>query len=188
MLDKCFILNTWGLLEYYRKCVVLKRDKTRKSHLHFVFVVQLLSCVWLFAIPWTTACHASLSFTIFRSLLKLISIESVMPLNHLTCHLFLLLPSIFPSIRVFSSESAPHQVAKVFKLQRQFFQWIFRVDFLWIDLFDLLAVQGTLMSLFQHHSSKASMLWCLAFFMVHLSHLYMLSFYEYEELSSFFLF
>ena len=50
MLDKCFILNTWGLLEYYRKCVVLKRDKTRKSHLHFVFVVQLLSCVWLFAI------------------------------------------------------------------------------------------------------------------------------------------
>ena len=97
----------------------------------------------------------------------------------------LLLPLIFPSIRVFPSESALHQVADVFKLQHP---WIFRVDFLWIDSFDLLAVQGTLMSLFQHHSSKASILWCLAFFMVHLSHLYMLSFYEYEELSSFFLF
>ena len=155
MSGKCFILNTWGLLEYYRKCVVLKRvDKTRTSHLHFVFVVQLLSCVWLFAIPWTTACQASLSFTIFWSLLKLISIESVMPFNHLTCHPFLLLPSIFPSIRVFSSESALRQVAKVFKLQHQFFQWISRVDFLWIDWFDLLAVQGTLMSLLQHHNSE----------------------------------
>ena len=98
MSGKCFILNTWGLLEYYRKCVVLKRvDKTRTSHLHFVFVVQLLSCVWLFAIPWTTACQASLSFTIFWSLLKLISIESVMPFNHLTCHPFPSCPHSFPA-------------------------------------------------------------------------------------------
>ena len=95
-----------------------------------------------------------------------------------------LLPSVFPSLRSFSSGSAlslfqwvgsSHQVAKVLELQLQpqSFQWIFRVDFFSIDWFDLLAVQGTLKSLLQHHSSIASILQCSAFFMVHFSHLYM---------------
>ena len=76
-------------------------------HPSFVFVVQLLNCVRLFVTPWTAACQASLSFTIFQSLLKLMSIELVMPSNHLIlCHSLLLLPSIFPSISVFSNESA----------------------------------------------------------------------------------
>ena len=91
-------------------------------------VVQSLSCVT----PWTAECQAPLSSTISQSLLKLISIELVMPSNHLIvcCHL-LLLPSIFPSIRFFSIELTLHQVAKVLELQHQPFQWIFRVDFLW---------------------------------------------------------
>ena len=95
--------------------------------------VQLLSHVQLFVTPWTAAQQAPLPITSYRSLLKLMSIELVMPSNHLTlCHLLLLLPSILPSIRVFSNELAPHQVAKVlkFQLQHQSFQRIFRVDFL----------------------------------------------------------
>ena len=89
------------------------------------------------------------------------------------CHPLLLPPSIFPSIRVFSSESgSSHQVAKVleFQLQHQSFQGIFRTDFLWVDWLYLLAVQGTLESLLQHHSSKASIIGCSAFFIVQLSH------------------
>ena len=86
------------------------------------FFVPLLSHVWNFATPWTTALQASLCFTISLSLLKLMSVESVMLSNHLIlCHSLLLLPSIFPSIRVSSS----HQVARVLKFQHQFFQWIF---------------------------------------------------------------
>ena len=95
--------------------------------------VQSLSHVWLFVIPWTAACQASLSITISRSLPKLTSIESVMPSNHLIfCHLLLLLPSIFPSIRVFSKESALRIVVKVleFQLQHQSFQWTPRTDLL----------------------------------------------------------
>ena len=90
-------------------------------------VVQLLSSVQLFATLWTAACQDSLSFTISLSLLKLISVESVMPLNYLIlCHPFLLLLSIFPSIRVFPIVSSSHQVAKVLELQlqNQYFQWI----------------------------------------------------------------
>ena len=98
-----------------------------------VVVIQSLSHVRLFVTPWTVACQASLSFTVFQSLLKLVSIESMMPSNHLIlCHPLLLLPSIFPSIRVFSNEStSSHQVAKVleFQLQHRSFQWIFRIDF-----------------------------------------------------------
>ena len=95
-----------------------------------VTVVQSLRCVWLFETPWTTECQASLSFTISWSLLKLVSIESVMPSNYLILFRPLLfLPSIFPSMRVFSSEFSSHQVAKVLELQHQSFQWIFRVDF-----------------------------------------------------------
>ena len=111
-----------------------------------VAVVQLLICVWLYATPWTEVRQASLSFTISQSLLKFISIGLDMPSNHLIlCPPRLLLPPVFPCIRVFSSELTLHQVAKVLKLQlqHQAFQWIFRVDFLWIDCFDLLEVQGT---------------------------------------------
>ena len=96
------------------------------------FVVRLLHCVQLFVTPWTAARQASLSFTISQSLLKLLSTESVMPSNHLILfHPLLLLPSIFPSIRVFSIwVGSLHQVAKILKLQlqHQSFQWIFRVD------------------------------------------------------------
>ena len=116
-------------------------------------------------------CGTSLSFTISWSLLKLISIESVMPSNHLIlCRLLLLLLSIFPCIRVFSFQwiSFSHQVAKLLELQlqHQSFQWILRADFLRIDWFDLLAVQGTLKSLLQHHSLKVTIFHCSAFFMV----------------------
>ena len=113
--------------------------------------VQSLSCVLLFATPWTAARQASLSIANSQSLLKLMSIESVMPSNHfILCCPLLLPPSIFSSIRVSSS----HQVAKVLEFQLQHSGLIsFRMDW-----FDLLAVQGTLKSLLQHHSSKASIL------------------------------
>ena len=138
--------------------------------------VQSLSRIQLFATPWTAACQASLSITSSWSLLKLVSIESVMSSNHLIlCRPLLLLPSIFPSIRVFfQSVSSSHQVAKVleFQLQHQSFQSIFRTDFLRIDWFDHLAVQGTIKRLLQHLSSKAPILQCSAFFVVQLSHPY----------------
>ena len=125
--------------------------------------------------PWTAAYQASLSFIITRSLLKLISIQSVMPSNHLIlCSPLLLLPSIFPSIRVFSNESAlcirwPNYWSISISLSNEYSGLIsFRMDW-----FDLLAVQGTLKSFLQHHSSKASILRLSAFFMVQLSHPYM---------------
>ena len=123
------------------------------------FVVQLLSRVWLFATPWTAACQASLSFTISQSLLKLVSIESVMPSNHLVlCCPLLLLPSIFPSIRVFSNELALHirwpkywSFSFIISPSNEYSGLIsLRID--WFDL----AFQGTLKSLLQHHSSKAT--------------------------------
>ena len=141
--------------------------------------VQSLSHVWFFVTPRTSGHQASLSITNSWNLLKLICIESVMPYNHpIHCHLLLIQPSIFPSIRVFSNESVLH------------FRWpkywsfsfsispsnehpgliSFRMDWL-----DLLAIQGTLKSLLQHHSSKASILGCSAFFIVHLSHPYMIT-------------
>ena len=124
--------------------------------------VQLFSHVQLFATPWTVAHQASLSITISQSLLKLKSIESVMPYNHLIlCHALLLLPSIFPSIRVFSNESV--LFIKWPKYQSLGFNISPSNDYSGLisfrmDWFDLLAVQGTLKSLFQHHSSKASIL------------------------------
>ena len=129
--------------------------------------VQLLGCVRLFVTPWTAARQASLSITNSRSLLKLMSIESVIPSNHLIlCHP-LLLPSIFPSIRVFSNESAlrirwPKYWSFSFNISpsNEYSGLIsFRMEWL-----DLLAVQGTLKSLLQHHRSKASILWCSALF------------------------
>ena len=139
-------------------------------------VVQLLSRVRLFVTPWTVAHQASLSFAISWSLLKLMSIESVIRSNHLIlCHPLLLLSSIFPSIRVFSNESVlrirwPNYWSFSFSISpsNEYSGLIsFRID--WLNLF---AVQGILKSLLQHHGSKASILWCSAFFMVQLSHPY----------------
>ena len=138
--------------------------------------VQSLSHVCFFATPWTTARQASLSITNFQSLPKLMSIESVMPSNHpILCHP-LLLPSIFPSIRAFSNESALRiRWPKYWSFSFNFsppneHPWLisFRMDWL-----DFLAVQGTVKSLLQYHSSKASILLCSAFFIVQLSHPYM---------------
>ena len=144
--------------------------------LYFVVVLQSLSHVWLFVTPWTAASQASLSFIISRSLLKLMSIELVILSNHLIFFPLLLLPSVFPSIRVFSSELAlcirwPKYWKFSFSISPSsgYSGLIsFRIDWL-----DLLASQGTLKSLLQYHSSKASLLLCSAFFMFQLSHLYM---------------
>ena len=141
------------------------------------YSVQSLSHVRLFATPWTVASQASLSITNPQSFLKLMSIESVMPSNRLifSCPL-LLLPSIFPSIRVFSNElviriSWPKDWSFSFSIRHSnVYSGLisFRMDWL-----DLLAVQGTCKSLLQHHSSKASIIWCSAFFRVQFSHSYM---------------
>ena len=129
------------------------------------------------ATPWTAACQTSLSVTNFRSLLKLMSIKPMMPSNHLIlCYLLLLLPSIFPSIEVFSNESVLHIRWPKY--------WSFSFNIspsneqpglisLRMDWLDLLAVQGTLKSLLQYYSSKASILQHSAFFIVQLSHPYM---------------
>ena len=141
--------------------------------------VQLLSCVQLFATPCSAAHQASLSITSSWSLLKLMSIESVMPSNHLIlCHPLLFLPSIFPSIRVFSKESVlcirwPRYWSLRFSISSSN-EYSGLISFR-IEWFDLLAVQGTLKSLLQHHSSKASILQCSAFFIVQLLHPYMTS-------------
>ena len=141
--------------------------------------VQLLSHVWLFATPWIAAHQASLSITNTRGLLKLMSIESVMPSSHLILgRPLLLLPPIPPSIRVFSNEST---------LRMRWTKcWSFSFSispsneppglvFFRMDWLDLLAVQGTLKSLLQHHSSQGSILWHSVFFTVQLSHPYMIT-------------
>ena len=130
--------------------------------------VQSLTRVWLFATPWTAACQASLSIINSQSLCKLMSIESVMPSNHLIlCHPLLLLPSIFPSIRVFSNESAlPISLPKYWSFSFNISpsnEHTGLISFR-MDCLDLFAVQGALKSLLQHHSSKASILWSSAFF------------------------
>ena len=126
--------------------------------------VQLLSCLWFFATPWTAACQASMPITNSWGLPKLMSIELVMPSNHLFhCCPLLLLPSIFPRFRVFSNESVLHNrwpkywsfSFNISPSNEHSGQISFRMDWL-----DLLAVQGTLKNLLQHHSSKASILWC----------------------------
>ena len=126
--------------------------------------VQLFSRVWLFETPWAAALQASLSITTSQNLLKLMSIKSVTPSNHLIlCCPLLLPPSIFPSIRIFSNESVLCiRWPKYWEFQLHHQEWL-----------DLLAVQGTLKSLLQHHSSKASILWHSAIFIVQLSHPYM---------------
>ena len=143
---------------------------------HHVSLVQSLSHVQLFVTPWTAAHQASLFITNSWSLLKLMSIELVMLSNHLIlCGPLLLLPSIFPSIRVFSNESFlrirwPEYWSFSFSISpsnEHSGPISFRMDWL-----DLLAVQGTLKSFLQHHSSKTSIFLCSAFFTVHLSHPY----------------
>ena len=154
----------------------MEKDKNFSPYF-LISSVQSLSRVRLFSTPWTKACQASLSITNSQSLHKLMSIESVMPSNHLILsHSLLLPPSIFPSIRVFSSESAlritwPKYWSFSFSISpsKEIPGLIsFRMDWL-----DLLAVQGTLKSLLNYHSSKASILWHSAFFTVQLSHPYM---------------
>ena len=146
-----------------------------ENHIQFSSV-QLLSHVWIFAAPWTTANQASLSITNSWSPPKTMSIESVMPANHLILCRPLHLPSIFLSIRVFSNKLALHI--------RWPKDWSFSFNIspsnehpglisFRMDWLDLLAVQGTLKSLFQHHSWKSSILQCSAFFKVQLSHPYM---------------
>ena len=148
-----------------------------RGHSSLISSVQLLSCVQLFVTPWTAACQTSLSIINSWSLPKLMSIALVMPSNHLIlCHPLLLLPSSFPSIRVFSSESVlcirwPKYWSFRFSISpSNEYSGLtsFRMDWL-----DLLAVQGTLKSLLQYHSSKASIIWHLAFFIVQLPHPYM---------------
>ena len=127
--------------------------------------------------PWTLALQASLSFTVSQSLFKLMSAESMMPSNHLIlCHYHLLLPSIFFSIRVFSNQSAlcirwPNYWSFSFSINSSN-EYSGLISFR-IDWFDLLAVQGSLKSLLQHHNLKASILWRSAFFMAQLSHPYL---------------
>ena len=156
---------------------IIKNSQNWTQDILVVSSVQLLSRVQLFATPWTTACQASLSITRSWSPPKPTSIELVMPSNHLIlCRPCLLPPSIFPIIRVFSNESAlrirwPKFWSFNFNISpSNEHQGLisFRMDWL-----ELLAVQGTLKSLLQHHSSKASILWHSAFFIVQLSHPYM---------------
>ena len=155
----------------------IKRNRESSSWSLQFSSVQSLSCVWLFVTPWIAARQASLSITISQSSLRLMSIKSVMPSSHLTlCRPLLFLPPIPPSIRVFSSEST---------LRRRWPKyWSFSFSIIpskeipglisfSMDWMDLLAVQGTLKSLLQHHSSKASILRHSAFFTVQLSHPYM---------------
>ena len=145
-------------------------------HFHFSSV-QSLSRVWLFATPWTAALQASLSITNSWSLPKLLSIESEMPSNHLIlCHPLFLPPSILPRIRVFSNESA------LYMRWPKYWSFSFSISSsnghpglisFRMGWSDLLAVQGTPKSLLQYHSSKASIIWCSAFFRVQLSYPYM---------------
>jgi len=172
------VVNIYQTFALPSSCELSSSPLKLQTSTHFFLAqfssVQSLSFVQLFVTPWTAACQTSLSITNSQSLLKLMSIESVMPSNHLIlCCPLLFLPSIFPSTRVFSKKSVFHI--------RWSKYWSFsfsispsnkysRLISFRIDWFDLLAVQGTLKSFLQHHSSKASILRPSAFFIVQLSH------------------
>ena len=180
-----FMLITFlGNVEWYLIVVLIYiflmiNDVVHLSHAYLPFITSVysLSRVWLFATPCTAAHQASLSITNSQSLLKLMSIALVMPSNHLIlCRPLLLLPSILPSKRVLSKESVLHirwpkywSLSFSISASNEYSGLIsFRMDWL-----DLLAVHGTLKSLLQHHSSKASILWCSVLSIVQLSHPYM---------------
>ena len=172
LVGHCFLSSFWS---YYFSVLEFHCYRWRVS-LDWIGVVQPLSCVWCFVTPWTAELQASLSFTIPQSLLKFMSIESVMPSNHLIlCCPLLVPPSIFPCIRVFSNESVlcirwPKYWSFSFSIcPSNEYSGLISFSIHWLDL---LAVQGTLKSLLQHHSSKASTLWCSAFFMVQFLHPY----------------
>ena len=162
-------LGMWCIVKYSTKDTFHEINRWPAQFSSF----QLLTCVWLFATPWTAALQASLTIATSWSLLKLESIESVMPSNHLILRPLLLLPSIFPSIRVFTNESVLHtrwpkywSFSFSISPSNEYLGLIsFRINWL-----NLLAVQGTLKGLLQHYSSKASILPCSAFFIVQLSH------------------
>ena len=174
ILGTCHI--PWNLWICYVTCQRRFEAEDRIKVVNQFSSVQLLSRVRLFVTPWTAAHQACLSFTNSRSLLKLMSIESVMPSNHL-----ILCPPSPPAFnlsqhqRVFQWVSSSNQVAKVleFQLQHQSFNEYSGLVSFRMNWFDLFAVQGTLKSLLQHHSSKASILWPSAFFIVQLSYPYM---------------
>ena len=138
--------------------------------MYYVFIVQLLSRIQLFVTPQTIAHQVSLTFTVSRSLLRFMCLESMMLPNHLIlCHPLLFLPSIFPMIMVFFDELAlcirwPEYWSFSFSISPSN-EYSGLISFS-MDWFDLLAVHGTLKRLLQHHSSKASVLWCSPFFMV----------------------
>ena len=158
MIIQAVLCSKWfpGIEDVPRSSITVLKGRS------FSQSVQLLSHVRLFVTPWTAACQASLSITNSQSLLKLMSIESVMPSNHLiVCCPFLLLPSIFPSVRVFSNELVlwirwPKYWSFSFRISPSN-EYSGLISFR-IDWFDLLAVQGTLKSLFQHHNSNTSFL------------------------------
>ena len=163
--------------------MVFFHKKLLQGHCHHVLgiigIVVIQSLNHIFATPWPAAHQASMSITVSWSLFRLMSIELVMLSSYLIlCHPLLLLPSIFLSIRVFSSESVfrirwPKYWSFSFSISpSNEYSGLISFGMNWLDL---LAVQGTLKSLFQHHSSKASVLWCSAFFMVQLSHPYLTS-------------
>ena len=164
--------STHEIFKLYAEDLVVIGALSKRKNLQFSSV-QLFSHVQLFVTPWTAARQASLSITNSWSLLKLMSIELVMPSIHLIlCYLFLLLPSIFPSIRVFSKESDlcirwPKYWSFSFSISPSN-ECSGLISFR-IDWFDLLDIQGTLKSLLQHHSSKSSILWYSAFFIVQLT-------------------
>ena len=155
---------------YFTFYIVFLQEQQNQSFLSlslYYLAVQLLSCIWLSATPWTAACQASLSFTISWSLLKLMFIESVLSSDHLIlCLPLLLTPSIFPSIKVFSNELAVHsRWPKCWSFSFSISpsnEYSGLISFR-IDWFDLLAVQGTLQSLLRHHSSMTSILCMLEY-------------------------
>ena len=157
-----------SLISSFKEHIQMANKHVERCSASHIISVQLLSSICLFVIPWTAGYQTSLSITNSRCLLKLTSIESVMPSSHLIlCHPLLLLPSIFPSLRGFSKESRlrikwPKYCSSSFSIgpaNEHSGLISFRTDW-----FDLLAVQGTLKSLLQHLSSKASILWCSAVF------------------------
>ena len=166
------LLPPFWILSFCQRALL--KNKNDQAHKFVTVIAQSLSHVQLFVTRWTETCQPSLDFTIFRSLLRLMSTELVMPSNHLIlCHPLLLLPSIFPSIRVFPNESILHIwwpkcwsfSFSISPLNESSGLISFRIDW-----FNILVVQGTLKSLLQHLSSQASVFQHSAFFMVQLSH------------------